>query len=44
MGAVKNQDAKPFHHSPIFWLGIILCLAAIGIYVWSGDLSWQPRG
>jgi len=41
---VKNEDRKPIHHSPVFWLGIMLCLAAIGIYVWSIDLSWQPRG
>jgi len=39
---VKNEDRKPIHHSPVFWFGIMLCLAAIGIYVWSGDLSWQP--
>ena len=39
---MKNEDRKPIHHSPVFWLGIMLCLAAIGIYVWSGDLSWQP--
>ena len=42
--AVKSKNTKPIHHSPVFWLGIVLCLAAIGIYLWSGDLSWQPRG
>jgi hypothetical protein len=39
---VKNEDRKPIHHTPVFWFGIMLCLAAIGIYVWSGDLSWSP--
>jgi hypothetical protein len=42
-GAVKEPARKPIHHTPAFWVGIVLCLAAIGIYVWSGDLSWQPQ-
>jgi hypothetical protein len=33
---------KPIHHSPVFWIGLILCLAAIAIYVGSEDLSWLP--
>lgn len=33
---------RPIHHSPVFWVGIALCLAAIAIYVWSNDLSWRP--
>jgi hypothetical protein len=33
---------RPIHHSPIFWVGIVLCLAAITIYVLSDDLSWLP--
>jgi hypothetical protein len=41
---VKKQTTKPIHHTPAFWIGIILCLAAIAIYLWSDDLSWQPRG
>jgi hypothetical protein len=43
-GTVKNQTTKPIHHTPAFWIGIVLCLAAIAIYLWSDDLSWQPRG
>jgi hypothetical protein len=26
----------------MFWIGIVMCLAAIMIYVLSDDLSWQP--
>ena len=25
-----------------FWIGVVLCLAAIVIYLWSDDLSWRP--
>jgi hypothetical protein len=35
-------DRRPIHHSPIFWIGIVLSLAAIVIYLWSYDLSWRP--
>jgi hypothetical protein len=37
-------DRRPIQHSPIFWIGIGLCLAAIAIYLWSDDLSWRPAG
>jgi hypothetical protein len=37
------RDWRRIHHSPIFWIGIVLCLAAITIYVLSDDLSWRPR-
>jgi hypothetical protein len=36
------NDRRPIHHSPIFWIGVVLCLAAIAIYLWSNDLSWRP--
>jgi hypothetical protein len=26
----------------MFWIGIVMCLAAIMIYVLSDDLSWRP--
>jgi hypothetical protein len=26
----------------MFWVGVVMCLAAIVIYVWSDDLSWRP--
>jgi hypothetical protein len=38
----SSSDRRPIHHSPIFWIGIALCLAAIAIYLWSDDLSWRP--
>jgi len=41
--AAKGRDWRQMHHSPVFWIGIVLCLAAIIIYVWSDDLSWRPR-
>ena len=37
-----RPDRRPIHHSPIFWIGVALCLAAIAIYLWSDDLAWRP--
>jgi hypothetical protein len=34
---------KHVHHSPIFWIAVVLFLAAITIYVLSDDLSWRPQ-
>jgi len=39
---VRNRDWRRIHHSPLFWLGVVLGLAAIMIYVLSNDLSWRP--
>ena len=33
---------RRIHHSPLFWVGAVLFLAAIAIYVFSDDLSWRP--
>lgn len=41
--AVQRRDWRRVHHSPLFWIGVVLCLAAITIYVLSDDLSWRPR-
>jgi hypothetical protein len=38
-----RPDWRRIHHSPLFWVGAVLFLAAISIYVWSEDLSWRPR-
>jgi hypothetical protein len=48
--SLKNEDhddasqrttrGRPIHHSPLFWIGVVLCLAALVIYVMSYDLSW----
>lgn len=35
------RDWRRIHHWPAFWVGIVLCLAAILIYVWSDDLAWR---
>jgi hypothetical protein len=37
-----GRDGTRIHHSPVFWVGIVMCLAAIAIYVFSDDLSWWP--
>jgi hypothetical protein len=39
---VARRDWKRVHHSPLFWVGALLFLAAITIYVLSDDLSWRP--
>jgi hypothetical protein len=40
--AARPRDWRRIHHSPAFWIGIVLCLAAIAIYVLSDDLAWRP--
>ena len=35
------RDWRRIHHSLMFWIGVVLCLAAIMIYVWSDDLAWR---
>ena len=35
-------DWRNVHHTMTFWIGVVLCLAAIVIYLWSDDLSWRP--
>ena len=43
VSAAPRRDWRKLHHSPLFWIGVALFLAAITIYVFSDDLSWQPR-
>ena len=38
----SKREKRPIHHSPIFWIGLVMCLAAIAIYLLSDDLSWRP--
>ncbi len=38
----KGRDWRRIHHSPLFWIGIAMGLAAILIYVLSDDLAWRP--
>jgi hypothetical protein len=40
--AARPRDWRHIHHSPLFWVGVVLCVAAIAIYLWSDDLSWRP--
>ena len=41
--AIQGRDWRRIHHSPLFWVGVVLCLTAIMIYVLSDDLSWRPH-
>lgn len=41
--ALHRRDWRRIHHSPLFWLGVLLFLVAITVYVLSDDLSWRPR-
>jgi hypothetical protein len=41
--AVHRRHWKRIHHSRLFWVGALLFVAAIAIYVLSDDLSWRPR-
>lgn len=42
MSKKKQLHSRRIHHSPLFWVGAVLFLAAIAIYVFSDDLSWRP--
>ncbi|WP_297295303.1 hypothetical protein [uncultured Methylovirgula sp.] len=42
-GGAPRRDWRRIHHSPLFWLGVLMFAAAIGIYVWSDDLAWRPK-
>jgi hypothetical protein len=37
------RDWRRIHHSPLFWVGVLLFVAAIGVYVFTDDLAWRPR-
>lgn len=41
--AGRRPGWRRLHHSPLFWMGAFLFLAAITIYVLTDDLSWRPR-
>jgi hypothetical protein len=42
-GPSKPAGRRRIHHSPMFWVAVVLFLAAITIYVLSDDLSWRPQ-
>ena len=33
---------RHIHHSPLFWIGAVVFLAAIAAYIFSEDLSMRP--
>ena len=39
----RRRDWRHVHHSPWFWVGVAMFLAAILTYVFSEDLSLRPR-
>jgi hypothetical protein len=41
--AANRSNWRRVHHSPLFWIGVFLFLAAGAIYVLSNDLSWRPH-
>jgi hypothetical protein len=41
--AVRIRHWRRIHHSPLFWVGVFLFLAALAIYVLSDDLAWKPH-
>jgi hypothetical protein len=41
--AEHRPHHRPIHHSPFFWIGAVLMLAAMTGYVLSNNLS-SPRG
>jgi hypothetical protein len=42
--ADEKRDWRRVHHSPVFWVGIVLCLAAIMIYGSSGNRVGDSGG
>jgi hypothetical protein len=41
--AKPARDWRRIHHSPLFWLGALLFLAAVTVYVLSDNLAWRPH-
>ena len=39
----RRRDWRNVHHSPWFWVGVAMFMAAILTYVFSEDLSLRPR-
>jgi hypothetical protein len=39
----SGRDWRRVHHSPWFWVGAAMFMAAILTYVFSEDLSLRPR-
>ena len=41
--AVEAGKRRPLHHSPFFWVGVVLFVFAILVYVFTDALAWIPR-
>lgn len=39
----EESGKRRLHHSPLFWGGVMLFIAAISIYLFGGSLVWLPR-
>ena len=37
-----ERTSRPIHHSPIFWIGVVLCLAAVAIIFGPTTSRWRP--
>jgi len=44
IAALRAGGWKRIHHSPFFWVGVLLFLIAAAIYVLSDNLSLRLRG
>jgi hypothetical protein len=40
--AADQRNWRRIHHSPLFWIGVFLFLAASAIYILSDNLFWRP--
>ena len=40
--AAGGRTGRPIHHSPFFWVGVILFILAISVYVFTDSLAWMP--
>jgi hypothetical protein len=38
----RRRGLRHIHHSPLFWFAVLMCLAAIFLYIASDDLAWSP--
>lgn len=39
----RGPDWRHIHHHWYFWVGVLLMLVAMGVYVMTEDLSWRPH-
>ncbi len=40
--AKRPHPLTRLHHSPLFWVGAAIFLAAMLLYIFSEDLRWLP--